>query len=265
MKKTYCPKTRQHQKKTHLFTIASFFFLLLAISNLQAQILFEQAWGEILKTRKTHEGEVLAVSSVFSDSKRIYLYDMAGRRLVGLDTLGRMQNAVRLQSIGRRTYVGDDFVVKGSEAIFLNTVDKKLEIFDVATGHRTRSITYPLRYFSHEKKRRHRIINRIFLDGDQIVLGNTHRLFYLDPGMKKAAARGALSAPAEKKIVLFGGEKAPVFRSNEMLHRGDRKFKMLHSRIPVPGKRYFFVNDRLYGIEMDSTGLRLRMVAGEDE
>jgi hypothetical protein len=88
---------------------------------------------------------------------------MADRSIAMFDTAGVFIRKINLQSIGRGEYVGDDFIVRNNEAVFLNTVDSRLEFFDLDKGLLRKYISYPNKIPMDRNQRRYKIINRIFL------------------------------------------------------------------------------------------------------
>jgi hypothetical protein len=137
-------------------------------------------FGTYFQPKITETGEVLTIAAFTTDSSYFYLYDMADRSIAVVDSTGVFLKKLFLQGIGRKTYIGDDFIVRKGEAIFLNAVDFRIEYFDMETGVLKKSLPYPHEIPSDNPKRRYRMITRIFLDESKIYLGNIHSVFLFD-------------------------------------------------------------------------------------
>ena len=198
------------------------------------------------------------MNSVFSNGLVIYLYDMAERRVVIFDTTGSFIKETALSSIGRHTYVGDDFVVLNNDAIFLNTVDKTLEIFDLNSGKHKLSISYPHDYFASESKRSHRIISRIYLDGENVALATGHKLFYYDHKLKRVVLNNkVVSAEPGRRFLFYDGETTVVLYHDRICINNGKSLPAVISRYPLSGKQYFIKNGRLYALTLNSAGFRI--------
>jgi hypothetical protein len=217
------------------------------------ETVFKELWGSHFHLRKTENGEILSISSVFYQDNTIYLYDMAERKIVSLDTNFSFIKETPLATVGRNTYVGDDFVIRNNEIIFLNTVDKLLEIFDLKTGKHKRSVKYPCDYFSEEPKRRYRIINKIFLDNECIVIGNSHKLFYFDL-IKKEVVKGKepVSVKKDHKFLMYNRTQT-VTKTRDYIYFNSRKYKPIHNSFLISGKQYFIMKNSLYAFSLDNT------------
>ena len=213
-------------------------------------------WGDLFDKRTDNQGNPLTVSAVFASENHVFVYDRASRRVVVFTASLAVVDTIALESIGRGTYVGDDFVAVDSTLVFLNTVDRKLEVFNRRTGEHIRALEYPYLHFADQPRRSHRLIDRIFLDGDRIMLGNRHAVFPVRPALRKAGkAGGATRAPAGRRFVLYGSRREVVRDSQGSLRVENRVCKSLKKRVPFSGKRYFFLKGTLCGLVVDSDGV----------
>ncbi len=240
--------------------------LLIILSNSHAQntnTAFKELWGNHFQLRKTDNGEILSISSVFYHNNSIYLYDMAERKIVSLDSDFSFIKETKLATVGRNTYVGDDFVILKNEIIFLNIVDKLLEIFNLESGSHKRSIKYPHNYFADEPKRRQRIINKIFLDNDNIILGNSYKLFYFDLIKEEVIKeKRPLFVKNNHKFLFYNG-KETVSKTKNNIHFNNRKYKTINNSFLISGKQYFIIKDSIYAFTLDNT--RICIVKVEED
>ena len=95
-------------------------------------IIYKKNWGVDFKRKRTENGDTVSVSGIFCDKDKIYLYDQDRGAVAVLGLNGDIARVVDLAPVGRGTYFGDDFIIREKEIIFLNTVDKRLEYFDLA-------------------------------------------------------------------------------------------------------------------------------------
>lgn len=218
-------------------------------------VLFSLPWGENLRYRVNENGDTLSIGAVFSDSARIYVYDLAQGRILIFDSSGAKTREVGLESIGRATYAGDDFVVRGNRAVFLNTIDKRLESFDMAAGRRTDSRAYPANAFKDEPKRSARIINRIFLLDGRLVLGNGYRVFTLEEGLSKAGGVGKQERPAQGGSFVFLDAAHRITKAGSFLC-GAGRVKPVKSRSMLWGKQYTVFRGRLCAVVLDKEGMK---------
>jgi hypothetical protein len=119
------------------------FSIFLCIGSACSEPFFNQSWNRDFHIRVLENGETLSVSALFSKDKLVYLYDQAAGNLTLLSDKGVLLGKTTLESIGRDTYFGDDFVVRDTTAIFVNSVDKRLEYFDIKTGKHLYAVAIP--------------------------------------------------------------------------------------------------------------------------
>jgi hypothetical protein len=231
---------------------------------------FSQLWNQTFHLRTTETGEILTIGAVFSDDRQVFVYDLAENTVVSLDAGLKVTSTVKLNSIGRKTYAGDDFIVKDSQFIFLNGVDRRLEIFHRTTGKHFRSVPVPSDLLAGVKKRSHRIINRLFLDGNQLLIGNEYHLVPFGITLGKQAATikvethgraSLLSATGNRRWALYR-KKEPVVVQNSLLKKGSLHAgsKVPETHHPVNGKRFFTLDGRLYSIVAGKDSVKMAEV-----
>ena len=221
------------------------------------ELFIDEPWGNHFSLQKTREGEVLTITACAVDSSFIYIYDMADRSLVIFDSDGIFSRKLNLESIGRATYVGDDFVIRNNEAIFLNCVDKRLEYFNLSTGQRKKSLPYPSDYIK-SPQRSHSIINRIFIDQGKLFLGNSHALFCFDEtGLSKQSRSTAIMrSPDNKKILLYNSRR-PVTRGPGSAQWSGKEVNIRKSHYPMLGKQIAILGNTLISCTVDQHGVQM--------
>lgn len=241
----------------------TFILALIIVIPLMSQlprIVFKELWGKHFHLRKTENGEILSISSVVNYENSIYLYDMAERKIVTLDSNFTFIKEIPLETVGRNTYVGDDFIIRRNEIIFLNTVDKLLEIFNLENGNHKRSIEYPHGYFAKEPKRRHRIINKIFIDKDRIILGNSKKLFYFDVDKKEIAkGKKPVTSSKDQRFLLYGNNQL-ISRKKQSIHFKGKIYKPINNSFLISGKQYFILKNIMYAFTIDNTRICIVLV-----
>lgn len=223
---------------------------------------FNEAWNNTFHLRTTETGEILSVGAVFSNENNVFVYDMAENRIVTFDTNLRITDTVSLQSIGRNRYVGDDFVVLNNRFVFLNSIDKRLELFERTSGKLIRTIPIPRNIFLSVKQRSRRIIERLFIDGDILYIGNRYHVVPFDVSLgKKTAEAKVTSAPEKKRWLLFKKNHPFTEDQQHLIEKtGGGHYQKTPTHFPVGGKRFFTIGDKLYGIEAGRDGIRIAEV-----
>jgi hypothetical protein len=222
-----------------------------------------EPFGTNITPNRTGSGEIMTITAFTTDSASFFLYDMADRSIAQFDSNGIFLRKIVLQSIGRETYIGDDFVVRGSEAIFLNTVDSRLEYFNMNRGNLTKSLPYPRQIPTISQQRRYRMITRIFLDNSRIYIGNTHAVFPFDESLvlQKVSASQVRTFSAGSLLILYTTKNPVLFKSG-IIEWNKKKIQIKESGYPLSGKRIAIMNGTLYicsvsnsGVTIMSTGL----------
>jgi hypothetical protein len=234
------------------------FFLCIAAAAARESCLLSENWNNRIKVVTTEQGEKLAIAAVCAEGDRIYLYQRSDRTLVCYDTAGRYVRTVALESIGRNTYVGDDFVVRDTAVLFVNSIDRTLERFSLATGRHSSSLALPDEPFKSAPQRSRRIVNRIFLAQGTILLGNSYLLAEYDPqgpGLSRRAAVQKASVQGRFALVTRLGNVTA--RPNGALTWAGRIVRPPKSAIECTGKAFFVFNTRLFTIVQDGSGLRI--------
>ncbi|MFW5775221.1 MAG: hypothetical protein ACOCW2_02930 [Chitinivibrionales bacterium] len=223
-----------------------------------------QRWGEEVSYRTDEAGDILTVSAMFVDSTGIYLHDRASGSLLVYSHESELIGTTTLQPVGRGTYVGDDFIILRDRAIFVNSVDHRLEIFDLLDGSHSRGIS--IRNRLSGPTRLSRIINRITLSRQTIYIGNTHTMipFDLSPA-KRAASKKTFSTAAHMLIQLIH-DQIPVVENitENTITAGEKRFETADSPIPLSGKQYGMAGDKLYGLAVDKTGFSVLLLNKTD-
>lgn len=228
---------------------------LFTVSAQEGPVLHEP-WGEHFTYQQNEQGEILTVCAVFYNHAIIYLYNRENRSLVLIDSSGAYRKSIFLGSIGRQTYIGDDFVVLNNQAFFLNTIDKNLEIFALENGQLIKSIPYPADRYSHERQRKLRIINKIFSDNKYLILGNSQRLFSFDVHTG-ARENLEMTVTGKERILLYDGNHLVLRNKNTITYK-NRFYPRINNKIPMTGKQYFVMGETLYAVIMDSQGIKIR-------
>ncbi|HEX3020703.1 MAG TPA: hypothetical protein VHP36_10395, partial [Chitinispirillaceae bacterium] len=172
--------------------------------------------------------------------------DLSDRSIVKIDANGNVISKIMLESIGRSNYTGDDFVIRENEAIFLNAVDSRIEFFNMENGTHLKSISFSRDILS-EKKRSRKIINRIYLDGKMILIGNSYKLipFQDNSLLKQQKETKAVQFPDNRQIIFynrdnsiqkvsgkafFSGKSIPIRKS---MHSFSGKSMVLLNGVPI--------------------------------
>jgi hypothetical protein len=219
-------------------------------------VLFERQWGTDISIRVNEHGDSIGLCAAFADSSSIYLYDCASGRIIRYNHTGERVSAIAIQSIGRTTWAGDDFVIIGNEAHFLNTIDRRIEIFDMLTGRHTAQIPYTAAALSGEQSRIARTINRIFFDKHITFLGNDRVLFRFNRATsKQAQGTPVLRAGYGKRIVAIEKGKPVTVAAND--RSALRKTSGTKGYYPMSGKRHIVVDGILYVVCTGAKGFRI--------
>ena len=220
---------------------------------------FHEPWNTTFHLRETENGEVLSIGAVCTDGSSTFVYDLAQGAVVQLDSTLSATGTVPLESIGRNTYAGDDFVATDSAFIFLNSVDRRLEFFDRFTGKHTRQLSLPANLMSGAKKRSHRTLNRIFTDGTTLMIGNEHYLVAFDtkPG-KRTAAATTVAAGENERVLLYNTKGSVIMHDSLLKNRATGlSAPPPATHFPVPGKRFFTRGTALFAVEAGLDSVRI--------
>ena len=222
----------------------------------------DATFGPLLTPRVTSEGDTLTIAAAFASSDTIFIYANADGSILVYDTTGVLLKKVLCEDFGRGPYLGDDFIVQGRTAIFLNTIDQYLEYFSLDNGMHLRSIPYPADHFSKESLLADRLIDRIFSADSRIVLGNGKRQFYFDPTLRIAATdASAVFAGYGKRIICWNGKTAAEETSSGTgVETAAMIYKKVESAPSIRGKQYLFVNKTLYALSISNTGFTVSEV-----
>ena len=228
------------------------------IVNVYSYTAVNEKFGDNFTIKKTSSGETLTVSAFATDSSCFYLYDMADRSIAQFDSSGTFITKYPLQSIGRDTYVGDDFVIRGEQAIFLNTVDNRLEFFILKDGFLKKSLMYPRYIPGLAKQRRYRIISRIFLDSATIFIGNNHSVIPINEnsGLLKTTRSQVRNFPVKSMLLLYKNKNS-VLLKNQHIEWNQKTIKFKQEGYPMLGKQVGILNNKLYLCNVDAAGISI--------
>ena len=212
--------------------------------------IFHEPWNTTFHLRETENGEVLSIGAVFSNDSTVFVYDLAQGAVVELDSTFSVTRTVPLAPIGRNTYTGDDFVATDSTFIFLNGVDRRLEIFDRFTGKHLRKIDLPANLMAGAGKRSYRILNRIFLDGNTVMIGNEHYLVAFDPKLgKRSVTAKTVAAGDDERVLLYESTGSVILRDSLLKNRiTGLRAPPPATHYPVTGKRFFTRGTALFAV-----------------
>lgn len=202
---------------------------------------------------------MLSIGAICSDAHQVFCYDLAGGDVVTLDTAGAVVSRVHLASIGRNTYVGNDFVAVDSNFIFLNGTDRRLEFFDRKTGKHQKSLAIPSNLLVEEQKRSYRVLDRIFIDNGKLFIGNTHRLAQFNKNLGKRVSGMALTeASGDERFELYSTNNA-VVAVDSVLRRvaTGKRYVPPVSRYSIGGKRLFMLKNKLYSLQLGVDTVRI--------
>jgi hypothetical protein len=233
--------------------------LIINVQLCSAKALMKELWGKNTQLQYAENGEPLSITSIAVDKDTIYCYDLSDRSLKLFNSKGTFIKKIPLASIGRGTYVGDDFIVLGNRAVFINTVDKKLEYIFLPSGEYDRSEPLPVSVLGLEKKRSMKIINRIYNDNGTIVLGNAYRLFNYSSALSKGKMSIAKKSPPKQtwQYSFYSSGKI-IYREHKQLVLSEyKKVPAINSPVPFSGKQHFVLDGILYAGVVDSTGFSI--------
>lgn len=220
---------------------------------------FSQPWNSVFHLRETENGEILSIGAIYSVGTTVYVYDLAAGSVVLLDSIGTPVRTIQLATIGRNSYMGDDFVVKDSSFIFLNSIDRKLVFFNASDGHIVKSVAIPADLLADAKKRSWRTLSRLFLDNGTLYIGNENHLVPFDFALGKRHASLTTVAAAERERFVLYNKKAPVVARDSLISRrpGKSTYRYPSTHHPISGKRCCIVGNRLYTIDAGKDSVRI--------
>jgi hypothetical protein len=217
--------------------------------------LIKQSYGEQFELKRTESGDLMTIAAITANEDYLYLYDMADRSIAEFDNSGELVRKIKLQSIGRGEYVGDDFVVRDNEAIFLNTVDSRLEFFDLDKGLFRKSVGIPKDIPLQGNQRRYQIINRIFIENSKIWIGNSHAVFAIDDNaiLQKVSAAQVKRFSTSGLVVIYKENNPVFFRSGKILWQ-KKSITVVPPKHTLTGKNLVIFQDKLYSCVISTTG-----------
>jgi len=230
-----------------------FCFLITPICCSSDKPLIFEPWNGLFSLRQTESNDTISVSGLFYGSGRIFIYNLAEGKMAVFSEEGKLVESVTLASIGRNTYVGDDFIVTDGRIVFLNTVDKTLEFFDQKSGRHLKSLPYPQDALNGSQSRMERFITGIFLEAGRIMLGNAGQMFFFDESTGTVAEKERIvSARPDEKLLL---PKVVLCPGNDIMIDGRKKGKQPPTHYPVSGKRNLLLRGTLYALVLDKRGV----------
>jgi hypothetical protein len=236
---------------------------LLLLCTAIARPLIDQPWGEHFSERRNDAGDLLSATAVFANSDAIFLYDLGTRSIAVFDLSGAWVRSVALESIGRGSYAGDDFVLYKNRFTFLNTVDLRIELFDTLNGIHSASVAYPRDLLPRDARRSRQIVTRIFTHEQDVLLGNAHVAVpvTLDARLGKAAAqKGIRRAPEPYRFELLSPVLLVYATAECRVLTKNRSFDIQPSPIPISGKRLTIVRGKPAALRVAPGGIYLDLL-----
>lgn len=228
--------------------------------------LINQVFGEQFQLKRTESGDLMTVAAITANEDYLYLYDMADRSIAEFDNDGELIRKIKLQSIGRGEYVGDDFVVRDNEAIFLNTVDSRLEFFDLDKGLFRKSIGFPKEIPLQGNQRRYQLINRIFIEDSKIWIGNSHAVFAIDDNaiLQKVSAAQVKQFSTSGLVAIYKENNPVFYRSGKILWQ-KKNVTVQPPKHTLPGKHLVIFQDKLYMCAISTKGFSVTATLTESK
>lgn len=215
-------------------------------------------WDSTFMLRPTENGDTISIGAVFCDSTLVYFYNIANGTIVIYDTSGTRKNIVKLETIGRQTYAGDDFVARNNQLVFLNTIDRRLEIFDAISGKHLRAVTYPDNMLADQPSRAYRFVNRIFLADGKILLGNEHAFFSFDESMaKRDAALKTVAAPRGQRFAFVNSHYKITVQGSKIVGASCSSCRIPPTHFAINGKRFFLIGNKVYSLVLTKNGVQV--------
>jgi hypothetical protein len=243
--------------------IAMYVVLLFCLSAAKSDTSVIIKYGTNFIPQTTDQGEVLTITSIASDSSSLYLYDLSDRSIAILNPNGEFLKKIPLQTIGRKTYVGDDFIVRKRQLIFLNTVDSRLEFFNIDNGVRLLSIKCPSEIPEVTSERRMRMVNKIFLDNGQIYLGNRYFAFMFDEQSalaKKIPDIQSFALSKDSSMTMLYNRVRPVIFKGNAIVCGMNKLEYKTPLTQFYGKQTAILKEKLYFCTTTETSINISFV-----
>lgn len=122
--------------------------------------------------KKDQIGEPYGVGALYGFDDSIYVYLPSDGCIRVHNRDGRYCYSVYLETVGRNSYHGDDFIYYNSKFYFLNSVDKRVEVFS-QSGEYCKECAIPYDNFD-EGSLQKRFITRIYSHNNQIYVGNDY-------------------------------------------------------------------------------------------
>jgi hypothetical protein len=221
----------------------------------ESDTLINQPFGELFELKRSETGELMTIAAITADSQNVYLYDLADRSIAMFNIDGEYIRKIKLQSIGRGEYIGDDFAIRNNEAIFLNAVDSRLEFFDLEKGLFRKSIVYPREIPLEGNQRRYKLINRIFIDNSRIWIGNSHAVFSIDESavLQKVSTKQVKKFFTGSLLMLYNSKDPILYRSGKI--EWHKKTALIaSSRHTLSGKSLVIFRDKIYNCTITDSG-----------
>lgn len=156
--------------------LKSFQFLLLLIIPLFAA---EFTVAHRISTRETIEGETLGASIIKQKGSLLYIYSNNDRSITIYTTAGAYYGTIHPESIGRNGYLGDDFTLSKDTLYFLNSVDSRVEKFQLPSGKYLGATPFKTNIFDEE----HPVLilpTRIAMFQNSLYIGNREKFLPLN-------------------------------------------------------------------------------------
>ena len=209
--------------------------------------LLSMPWGTAFTVRVTDDGDSVSIGSLYSRGGQILVYSLADGRMTTIDSSGSIVETVKPASVGRLTYLGDDFVVRDTELVFLNSVDKRLEFFGLHGGSHLRARPIPNDLLASEPTRSRRVLSRVFLLNKTVYVGNEHVAVPLDNSLsKQAVSLKVLRSRGSERIALASDSSNLYLSGSTIRGSGCAKCRIPSTHFGTTGKRFVTIAGKPY-------------------
>lgn len=124
-----------------------------------------------LERRITIEGETLGAANIKEIEGKIYIYSNNSGEIRIYSQTGDYAGSIHPESIGRRGYRGDDFTIIKDHLYFLNSVDSRIEEFQLPDGKHMGSHSISDTIF-HAENLREQLPLTIRAEAGELLIGN---------------------------------------------------------------------------------------------
>ncbi|MGE5669920.1 MAG: hypothetical protein ACM31E_00660, partial [Fibrobacterota bacterium] len=154
-------------------------------------------------------------------------------------------------------------VVRKRQLIFLNTVDSRLEYFNIDNGVRLSSIQCPRDIPGTTSERRMRKVNKIFLDNGKIYLGNRYFAFIFDENTalaKKIPDIKPFALSKDSSMIMLYNRVRPVSFKGNNIRCGVYALEYKTPHTQFYGKQTAILKNKLYFCTTTETSINISFV-----